>query len=449
MPGSNLLLISYLFPPAGGITVQRALSLARYLPDHGFKVHVLRAGNAPTPVIDRGLLKKIPPEVMVHRSFTPEPPFRLRHAIWRTLGWKKSEPAQAASVHSSPTAGGGSWAREAIKRMICPEPEILWVPFAIRRARKVIQQHDINVVVVTVPPFSALVVGTALKREFPAITLVSDFRDEWLDFYLNESDYQSGEFIRRRATVIEREAVQSSDLVVAVTRPSLERIRRRYPDQPPEKFACIHNGFDPAQFESFQPRHHGTDRVVITHVGTATKASSPKYYLDALEALPPQTRSRIETRFIGRITGRERAGFEGRAVDIRLLGFMPQAEATRYMEETDYLLVTLTDDISLPGKLFEYMATGKPIIAISPENGEVGRILRETGAGWCVDPSRPEALRDLLTRLGAGTEPPICPDWERIRFYERPRMVAEFAATIRRGISSAASHETSTPVHGS
>src|SRR5271166_1500024 len=340
MHDRNLLLISYLFPPAGGITVQRALSLARYLPSHGFNVHVLRAGNAPTPVVDRGLLKKIPSEVMVHRSFTPEPPFRLRHAIWRILGGNKSQPAPAAAVQSPPATGGGSWSRGAIKRLICPEPEILWAPFAIRKARKVIQQHNINIVVVTVPPFSALVVGTALKREFPAITLVSDFRDEWLDFYLKESDYQSGEFTRRRAIVIEREAVQFSDLVVAVTGPSLERIRRRYPEQSPYKFACIHNGFDPAQFESFRPRHHGTDRVVITHVGTATRASSPKYYLDALEALPPTARSRIETRFIGRIADQERAGFEGRAADIRLLGFIPQAEATRYMEETDYLLAT-------------------------------------------------------------------------------------------------------------
>ena len=87
-------------------------------------------------------------------------------------------------------------------------------------------------------------------------------------------------------------------------------------------------------------------------------ASSPKYYLDALESLPEETRSRIETRFIGRITDRERAGFAHRAANISLLGFMPQAEAIRYMEETDYLMVTMTDDISLPGKLFEYLAMG-------------------------------------------------------------------------------------------
>jgi glycosyltransferase involved in cell wall biosynthesis len=429
MPDRNLLLISYLFPPAGGISVQRAMSLARYLPEHGFNVHVLRAANAPTPVTDKGLLKNIPREVTVHGAFTPEPPFRLRHAAWRILGGKQSRSAPSPAGEA-PAGGLGKWAKERIKRLICPEPEILWAPFAIRKARRIIRRYKIDTLVVTVPPFSALVIGTALKREFPGIMLVSDFRDEWLDFYLNESDYQSGEYTRRRATAIEREAVEASDLVVAVTRPSLDRIQKRYPEQPRQKFVCIHNGYDPAQFEHFEPRHHGTERVVITHVGTATKASSPKYYLDALESLPPEARARIETRFIGRVTERERAGFEGRTADIRMLGFMPQNEATRYMEETDYLMLTMTDDISLPGKLFEYMATGKPILAISPENGEVERILRETGAGWCVDPNRPEALRDLLARLSAGTEPPMRRDWERIRFYERPRRVAEFAAMI-------------------
>ena len=82
---------------------------------------------------------------------------------------------------------------------------------------------------VTVPPFSALVVGTRLKREFPSLVLVSDFRDEWLSFYLKNFEFQNSEYTRRRAEQIERETVEASDLVVAVNQSSRDEIRRRYP----------------------------------------------------------------------------------------------------------------------------------------------------------------------------------------------------------------------------
>src|SRR5215470_4178949 len=88
---SRILIISYLFPPAGGIGVQRALSLARYLPASGFEVHVLRASNAAAPVFDPALTRRVPASVQVHGSFTPEAPFWLRHTVWNWLSRKKKE----------------------------------------------------------------------------------------------------------------------------------------------------------------------------------------------------------------------------------------------------------------------------------------------------------------------------------------------------------------------
>ena len=92
-----------------------------------------------------------------------------------------------------------------VRRVLSPEPEVLWVPFALRKARRIVRRHGIEVVLVTAPPFSAFLVGNALKREFPYLTLVSDFRDEWLKFYLGTFDFQKGDYTRRRAAEIERE----------------------------------------------------------------------------------------------------------------------------------------------------------------------------------------------------------------------------------------------------
>jgi glycosyltransferase involved in cell wall biosynthesis len=431
--GRRCLLISYLFPPVGGIGVQRALSLAKYLPEHGYEVHVLHASNAAGPVLDPGLLEQVPPAVTVHSAFTPEIPFQVRHRLWKWLSGSGQSPAASASA---PVESGGvkSWLSRLARYLLCPEPEVLWVPFALRKARQIVRKYDIEAVLVTAPPFSAFLVGNALKRQFPKLKLISDFRDEWLSFYLKDFEFQSSSHTRRRAEEIERATIELSDLVVAVTRFSLREIRGRYPEQPDDKFLFLPNGYDPAAFADFTPQPHAGSDVIVTHVGTAYKTASPRYYLDALDGMDEQTRSRIETRFIGRIADSERHVFASRQSRVSLLGFMPQCEAVRQMEETDYLLLTMTNDISLPGKLFEYMATGKPILALSPPGGEVDRILRETGAGWCVPADNPEAIRGMIRkaclRVWSG-DSAFTTNWQAIRRYERPKLTAEYGDAIR------------------
>jgi glycosyltransferase involved in cell wall biosynthesis len=308
------------------------------------------------------------------------------------------------------------------------------VRFALRKARLINSKNKIDLVLVTVPPFSALIVGTVLKREFPSLALVSDFRDEWLTFYLKDFEFQSSEKTRRRAEAIERETVQSSDLVVAVNRSSREEIRRRYPEEAEEKFVVIPNGYDPEAFAGFVPRPSQSARMVVTHVGTAYRTASPRFYLDALDRLPEQVRRCIETRFIGRISDSERALLESRKSDVTTLGFMPQAEALKYMEDTDYLLLTMTNDISVPGKLFEYMATRKPILAVTAADSEVDRILRETAAGVTAPPDDIKSIQAMLMRAfeaWRNGRKLIESDGKPVRRYERPRLAAEYGELLR------------------
>jgi glycosyltransferase involved in cell wall biosynthesis len=319
------------------------------------------------------------------------------------------------------------------RRILCPEPEVLWVPFALRRARAIVRKYDIQAVLVTAPPFSAFLVGNSLKMEFPQLKLITDFRDDWLRFYLGEFDYQKNDYTRRRATAIERRTVQLSDKVVVVTQSMLEHIQARYPDQKPQKFALIPNGYDPESFAGFRPRVHKGSKTIVSHVGTVYSASSARYYLDALDALPDEVRTGIETRFIGRIADDEKPFLRSRKSQITEFGFMPQDQALRQMEETDFLLLVMTDGASLTGKLFEYMATGKPILAIAPPGGEVARILQETKAGWCASPDDPEGIRSLLRNVlerGRDVVNGFSPDRDAIRRFERPRLAAEYGTLI-------------------
>jgi glycosyltransferase involved in cell wall biosynthesis len=321
--------------------------------------------------------------------------------------------------------------KAAAQRILCPEPEILWVPFAVRKSREIIRQAGIEVVMITAPPFSSFVAGTRLKREFPHLKLVADFRDEWLEFYLNEFDFQNSPHTRRRAAAIERETVAASDLVVAVTETSLAAIRNRYPEQPDSKFALIYNGYDPTVIAPSAPVQDRSGKVVVVHMGTVYKTASPKYYLDALDELPESVRSRFETRFIGRIADDQAGVLENRRSDVRLLGFLPQAEAVKQVAAADFLLLTMTNAISLPGKLFEYLALGKPVLALAAKNSEVNRILAAAGGGLCADFRDAAEIRSILTRIATGTVGEFHPAWDVIRGFERPRLVAAYGNRIR------------------
>lgn len=433
MVNRKLLIISYAFPPAGGIMVQRVLSFARYLPQHGFDVHVLSCWNPSVADADPSLVKLVPPEVRQFTAPTAEPPFHLNKLAWKLLSGAGGG-GNAAATPTTPAAGIKSRLKQAVQEFLSPDVAVLWKPFALRKAASIIRRHHIDTVLVTAPPFSLFMIGNELKRRFPHIRLVSDFRDEWLRFMLTDFEFMGGDRTRQRAESIERDTVESSDLVVAVTRASLAEIRSRYPDLPESRFAFVPNGFDPALFANFashQPSGDKVlDKVVVTHNGTAYRTSTPVFYLDALDSLSDSVRSRLETRFIGRVAETETHLFENRKGEIKLFGFMPQGDAFKRVAETDYLLLTMTNDFSLPGKLFEYMATGKPILALSPKGGEVDLILRETSTGWCVPHDDAAAVRSLLTRaVDSARRPEALPhtDWGAVRRYERPGVAAELA----------------------
>ena len=196
----------------------------------------------------------------------------------------------------------------------------------------------------------------------------------------------------------------------------------------------VPNGYDPEAFAGFLPRAHQLPRMLVTHVGTVYKTASPRFYLEAMDSLPEDIRAQIETRFIGRISDSEQPLMENRKSKVTALGFMPQEQALKYMEDTDYLLLTMTNDISVPGKLFEYMATGKPILAITAGGNEVDRILLETSAGLTAPPDDPAAIREMLLRAfdaWRSGKKLIERAGVKVQRYERPRLAEEYGRLIR------------------
>ena len=436
----NVLLVTYSFPPAAGVGVLRAFSLAKYLPASGLHVEVLTARNAAAVGKDPGLLAQLPPEVAVHRTWTLDLPFGLRKAIKKAVS--RSSPGAATAsiastpVGSTPSRSVGSLLKRLIGNLLLPDPQVGWLPFAFPAIRRIVRTRAIDAVLITVPPFSSVRLATRLRRSFPGLPIVLDFRDEWLTSTIDLVSFNNNQRARAIAHKAESEAVRDATAVVCVTEAAVAELRRRYPAIPAERFHCIPNGFDrPPRSASAQVPAVAGQPTVLTYIGTVYGSTDPTPFVDAILNLPDEVRQRLQLRFIGHIeTPAYRETLLRLGSQVELIGFLPQAEALRYMESTTYLLLITHDPINVAAKLYDYLGSGKPILAAVHPNGDVLRILQRTRAGWAADVNDPAALHRLLVE--AVERAPLLaesfsPDAAIIAGFHRKPLADRYAALLR------------------
>ena len=428
----NVLLITFSFPPAGGVGVLRALSLAKYLPESGVRVDVLTARNAPAVVQDEGLLRQVPASVTVHRTWTLDLPFALRKGIRKLLAREKSNPpASAATTNIAPARPNPL--KTFVANLLLPDPQIGWLPFAGRAAAHIVRTRQIDAVIITVPPFSSVMLARQLRRQFPGLTVVLDFRDEWLSTTLHLVSLNSNPKARLVAERTEREAVEAATAVVAVTEAARDLIRARYPQQPVEKFVSISNGYDgdPTVPQLSPGVPNGT--VAMTYLGTVYGSTEPTSFVEAVLGLPPDLRARLRVHFVGHF---EKPAYRDTLLrlgdTVQISGFMPQAQALRLLDATDYVLLLSHDPVNVSAKFYDYLRSGKPILAAVHPAGDVRRRLEETRGGQWADIGDVDAIRRML--VAAIEQPPAThfqPDAAAIARYHRRPLAAQYAALLQ------------------
>jgi glycosyltransferase involved in cell wall biosynthesis len=429
----NILLITYSFPPAGGVGVLRALSLAKYLPDSGLRVDVLTARNAPAVGKDFALLDQVPPSVTVHRSWTLDLPFALRKAIKKAMsgsGGKMDSHSGATKRHKP------SLLKRLIANLLLPDPQVGWLPFAIPAATRVIRKRHIDLVLITVPPFSSVRLVKRLRRTFPALPIVLDFRDEWLTTTIHLVSLNDNERARAIAHKAEAEAVREATAVVAASVGGCLEIRGRYPSEPESKFHCIPNGFDTLPvIPVLVPGSTEQPRTLVTYIGSVYGSTDPQSFVQAVQELPEETRRLLQIRFIGRIeTSAYYRALKSLGDTVELTGFLPRAEALRAIEDATYLLLITHDRINIAGKMYDYLGSGKPILAAIHPDGDVRRLFEETRAGWWADVHDVGAIKRMLIqavehRSALGQS--FHPDVVRIAAYHRRPLASRYADLLQ------------------
>jgi len=397
----RVLFIAYQFPPVGGAGVQRIAKFSKYLPEHGWSVSGLTVSNPSVPLMDTSLCSDIPPATMIRRAATWEPSYRL-----------KSTVVDARDKHDSCCRGLRSAFRSLLRRcainVLQPDAQILWAPAAVREGLKLLRECPHHAILVSGPPFSAFLVGVALSRK-TGLPLVLDYRDEWTlsnRYWENQTQNRVTRMIQRR---LQRFAINHAHTLVATTRMSVRTLRseaRSAPRTVPVE--CIYNGFDPQDFSDNQPpnRERG-GRYRISHIGTLWRLTSPLPLAQAVARLTdrrPDLAAQLDIEIVGRCMPAEENIVDHLAsLPCRVVrhDYVDHSSAVQIMRKTDQLCLLLSDvpgaERVMPGKTFEYLATGHRILAIAPQ-GEMRRVLDGYNGVKAFSPDDTSAIAEHLAR---------------------------------------------------
>jgi len=419
----RVLIVSFYFPPAGGGGVQRVLKLCRHLPELGIDVDVLAPDDPKWSAVDPGLAADVPPATTVHR------------ARYRGPSHAQTPAARLAAADGARRLG----VRAALlgRSALLPDPEIAWLPDAVRAGTRAVREREIDVVLSTSPPNSVHVIAAAIARR-SGVPHVADFRDSWLANPHRRYDRRSVRAKRAVEARIARAALRRVAAVSAVTPAIAEEAAALAP--PGTDVRVVANGCDFDEFDGLV--YARGERMRIVHAGSFFGQRTPRPFLSAFAALlrsRPELGGRVQAAFLGELRPADREWALGLGLGdaLALEGFRPHAEALAAMRAADVLLLLVPRaggrGLSVvSGKVYEYLAAERPILALVPPEGDAASLLRDTGSAWIADP---DDESEIVAALGNATgawlagsleERRLTAEWrERLDRRTRARELAE------------------------
>ncbi|MBI3925958.1 MAG: glycosyltransferase [Armatimonadetes bacterium] len=390
----TVVMLSYHYPPLGGVAVMRALRFTRYLPEHGWKPVVVAVQGGGREPRDPQLLEEVPPEAEVHRVACLEPDNY-------SDSWEHPRQKIVRNLFKT------------FDFVLFPDDRALWIGPAARKAVELVRKYRADALWATAQPFSTLVAGLRVHRR-TGVPLVVDFRDDWTTSNADFRRHSPGR--QKREIALEAEILSAASAVVTVTPGIVDALRaRKPPGTSDDKFHLLPNGFDPAHFPPRNGARQGTDFRIL-HAGGMYPRRDPRVFLEGLRRFldaHPEARAHTRVRFAGRVDDRSRPLLE--AGDLRGVvecpGFLPHRRVREELQASDVLLLLLEQVKTVhwlySGKIFEYIAARRPILAPNPPDSPISEIIRETGIGEVVAPDSPGEVAAALSRLYERRNQPI------------------------------------------
>jgi glycosyltransferase involved in cell wall biosynthesis len=388
---NKVLIITYYWPPGSGAGVQRWLKFAKYLPASGWEPVIISVDPefAAYPAIDKTLLSEVSPDLKVYRT---------RATDWfRIYNRDKTKIPSAGFATNDKTGMAGKIIRFIRGNFFIPDPRRGWNKYALSEASALIESGGIKHIITTSPPHSTQLIGLKLKKRYPGITWIADLRDPWTDIYYYNSFFHTPP-ARMIDAGYERKVLKAADSIITVGKSLKESFSRKLPGIE-NKIEVITNGYDMEDFSGLSKIK--PDIFTISYIGTLSDSYPVGGFIDAVYNLVKKGYS-IRLRFVGSLSPRQqnliRAKTESSTTEF--IPYVNHQDAIRYMMESSLLLLVIPDHYSnksiITGKVFEYLASSKPVLCIGPDDGDAADILRITGHGKNAESDNSEAILTII-----------------------------------------------------
>ncbi len=397
----TVLIIVHDFPPLGGGWVLRTLKFVKYLPEFGWRPVVLTVKNDyyPPSTRDNLLMREIPNSVTIYRTRTSISPYRINVPV--------SSSVRIKSLTYE------SWVRSLLTRLIPQHMRVIqdygffWLPHAYAAALNIIPNESIELIFTTSPPHNVHLLGLALQK-ITRLPWVADFRDGWMR---NEM-FVAQSFIRKKFDrMCEHLIINNANQLVCATPPIVADFCQDYP-RITTRSHTVYNGFDPDDFSSRLPSRSDSSKFKVAYVGSLSSnpPRSPELFLQAVKSIAdknPRFREFCQIEFVGLVFNvplNEMIEHHGLQSMCHIIGCVPHKQAVEYMRLSDVLLLlinmeqTFGDNGILTGKFGEYLAAGKPMLALAPD-GIAAEMIRQYDLGIVVSPRDIAGIEKALTLL--------------------------------------------------
>ncbi|MGL6129639.1 glycosyl transferase family 1 [Chryseobacterium artocarpi] len=396
MEQKKILIITYYWPPAGGPGVQRWLKFAKYLPEFGWKPVIYTPENPSYPLLDETLMKDVPEDIEIVRTKIWEP-YQLAEKLNKSN--KKFKAGQFdVGKNQSWKSKLSIWVRG---NFFIPDARVFWVKPSIQFLEKYIQENNINTIVTSGPPHSLHLIGLGLKDKFPNLKWIADFRDPWteISYYKHLKLTKSSDKKHRQ---LESAVFKNADITLATSYTDAENFCKAGANS-----LCITNGFD--ESDSDKPKEQTEnilkDKFTLSYIGVLEQLRNPENLWKVLDELVKENTdfaNHFSLKFVGRIDDKILNFIENSSLKNHILnlGYLAHGKAVEEMQNSEILLITNFPNESskgiIPGKIFEYLASGKQILSFGPDQADVSKILDETQAGKHFSYSDSETVKKFI-----------------------------------------------------
>jgi len=389
--GLKVLIITYYWPPAGGPGVQRWLKFVKYLPGYDIEPVVYMPENPTYPLIDSGLLNEVGPDTTV-----------IKHKIIEPYAWASGFSKGSTKKISSgiiPNKKKQSllqsimlWVRG---NLFIPDARVLWVKPSVAYLKNYIKEHNIDVVVTTGPPHSLHLIGLGLKEKL-GIKWLADFRDPWTTIGYHKELKLSASSAKKHKD-LEVRVLTTAD-VILVTSPTTKTEFEAITTKP---ITVITNGYDTEKIT----KQSLDKQFSIAHIGSFLSERNPQILWQALAELVTENtdfKKHFQLKLIGAVSQEVIDAINTNRLDayVNNLGYINHEEALVQQRKSQVLLLVEIDreetKCIIPGKLFEYMVSERPIVAIGPEGADFSAIIKETNTGVFVTYAEKDKLKQTI-----------------------------------------------------